>query len=334
MTTVAPPGGTPFASRLTRWKTISKVCAAASLLSAFAYIGLHFYWFWRVADPLFIAIILFNAGLAIGFGFYFERKLNTMLTAFNETDPTERIEPESAIDTIFHHPFAVPAAMLFSGSIAAWVFLLFPWNPHSGIFQAQPLNVLLALFLFCSNIIVGYGLYCVGRFWLLAWHRIQRMELNVLLPTRPDLAMYRDIIRDLVILIATIATLAVISLPLSQIDPGITTVLFSLIALGVVVASYLLPMLPLTRKFHLAKNAELHRVEQRINTLYEGMLKSDDPTTNKAQMEGYTALRDQIKAVKTLPPGGEFSIFTSIAVSFMTFLPSIIDWATKLVTST
>ncbi len=332
MTTVALAEDTVFVSRITRWKKFSKICAALSIFSALAYIGLQGYYFLRVDDPLFIAIIMLNAAIAIGFGFYFERKLYRMLTAFNETDPSERIEPDAAIDSIFHHWFAGWAAVLFSGGLALWVFLLFPWNEHSSIWQAQPLNLALAFFLFCSNLIIGYGLYCIVRFWLLAWVRIERMTLNVLEPTRPDLAMYRDIIGDLVILIAGIATLAVISLPLSQIDLGITTVLFSLAALGTVIGSYLLPMLPMTRKFHQMKNAELHRLERRINRLYKSMMTADDPTSQKAQMEGYVALRDQLKAVKTLPPGGEFSIITSVTVTFMTFLPAIFEWAKWLVT--
>lgn len=322
----------PTASRMTRWRTLSWICGASSLTAGILYIAAQFRLLGHMEDPFFVAIILFNTSIAIGFGFYFERKLTRMLTAFNETDPAEVIPPDQAITNIFDHPYAIPAALLFTAAIAGWVHLLAPWGDHTlddGI--ASRLNAYLTLFLFCANFIIGCGLYCITRFWLLSAQRIKRVELNILVPTRPDLALFREIIRDLVILIAVIATLAVLSLPLSQIKVGVTTVLFSLSALAIVIASYLIPMLPMTKKFQQTKNRELHRVERRINAIYQDMIAKDDPTTQKAQLEAYAALRDQLKAVKTLPPGGEFSIVTSATVTFMTFLPSIIEWTRSLV---
>ncbi len=283
-------------------------------------------------DALFVFIIALNSVIAAIFGYHFEDRLRNLIRNFNaqEDDKAQKMEIGEAFRNIFNHIFAIPFALIFALFISIWVYFLGPWGFTGTSDLTARLNGLLTAFLFSGNVMIGYGLYCIGRFWLLSARRIRKIKLNILNTNRPDIAVYQDIAKRIVILVAVIATLAIASLPLSKMDVGVTAVLFSVCALAIVGATYLVPMLPLTTKFQQARVAEMDRVEKKIDAIYEEMLTADDPTKLRGKMDEYTALREQVRKVKTLPPGGEFSIFTAVGVSLLTFMPSIIEWLWQL----
>lgn len=313
------------------WRGLSYVTALTTIGLGLIYVGLQIFHD-VVSDPLFVFVIALNTVIASLFGYHFEDRLRNLIRNFNaqEQDEAQKMVIGDAFRSIFNHIFAVPFALCFAGFVASWVHFLAPWGWTSMSVHTAQLNWLLTLFLFCGNVMIGYGLYCIGRFWLLSARRIGKIKLNIFNTTRPDIAVYQDITKRVVILVAVIATLAIASLPLSKIEIGVTAILFSVCALAIVAATYLVPMLPLTAKFQETRVTEMDRVEKQIDATYEQMVEAEDPTTFRDKMDEFTALREQIRKVKTLPPGGEFSIFTAIGVSLLTFLPTIIEWLWQL----
>ncbi|WP_342078402.1 hypothetical protein [Yoonia sp. SS1-5] len=328
-----PQGAEPDTGHLGLWRLISWISIGTAILVGLAYVAAQIAFFGRVADPLFVFIIALNTCIGAIFGFQFETRLRALIVAFNaqEEDAARKMEIGRAFRNIFNDIFAIPAAICFACFIAGWVYLLAPWAGTGTPDQARALNWLLTVFLFCGNLMIGYGLYCILRFWLLSARRISKIKLNIFNPTRPDIAIYQDITKRIVILVAVVATLAVISLPLSVITVGVTAFLFSLSALATVMATYLVPMLPLTAKFQETRVTELNRVEKHIDAVYEQMVDADDPGAYRGKMDELVALREQVRKIKTLPPGGEFSIFTAVGVSILTFLPTIFEHLLGLV---
>ncbi len=310
------------------WRLVSIVVFAANLLVGVGYVFAQLRAFGTVEDGLFIFLILLNTAIAGLSGFHFEKRLRNLVTAFNkqDIDEADKMEIGRAFRSIFNTFWAVPYALGHAAFIAVWVYLLAPWS--TGIEtdpQLGELNVLLTLFLFTGNLMIGYGIFCIGRFWLLAARRIRQIRLDILNTTRPDIAIYQDINKRIVILVAFVATLAILSLPDSKISLGETAMLFSIAALATVAATYLVPMLPLTEKFHETRVEALDEIEKKMHATYAATLAADDPKPLRAKLDEYNALREQVRKVKTLPPGGEFSIFTAFGVSLLTFVPTILE---------
>jgi len=313
------------------WKVMAAVSVVSTTLLGLVYLAAQIiYLEGRVDDPLFVVVIILNTIVAAGFGFHFDDRLRGLITAFNtyKKDPADHIAPEQAFRNIFNSPFAPLYAVVHAGFVASWVYLLAPWSPMFTLSVAPrdlPLDLLLTAFLFCGNLMIGYGVFCIVRFWLLAARRIAKVELDIFNPTRPDIALYQDISKRIVILVAFVATLAVISLAGSKFDIGTTTILFSLASLTAVAITYLAPMMPLTAKFQETRFAELDRVERRIEALYQQVVTAEDPSPFRKTLDEFTRMREEVRKVKTLPPGGEFSIFAAFGVSLLTFVPTIVQ---------
>lgn len=330
------------------------VSVVSTSLLGLAYVAAQIFYFgWFVDDPLFVAAIIVNTFVAAAFGFHFDDRLRGLIAAFNDQtqDQAPRIEPDQAFRNIFNHPLAPVYAVGHAASVALWVYLLFPWSPLCPAAPTAepvadlcpsalaaytdpvdlPLDIMLAAFVFCGNLMIGYGVFCIIRFWLLSARRISKVEVNIFNSTRPDLALYQDISRRIVIVVAVVATLAVISLVDSRLNVGTTTILFSLASLTAVAVTYIVPMMPLTTKFQETRFAELDRVESRIEVIYQQMVVAEDPTPLRKTLDEFTALRERVRKVKTLPPGGEFSIFAAFGVSLLTFIPTILQQLFSLI---
>jgi len=327
---MAQTGNQKDERHLRLWRVMSLTTGLGTVCVGLYYVILQIYHdvYNEVAgDPLFVFIIALNTVIASLFGYHFEERLENLIRAFNEqtADKAQKMVVSDAFRNIFNHLFAIPFAIGFAIFVASWVYFLEPWSLAGNAKLVDQLNWLLTIFLFSGNVMIGYGLYCIARFWWLSARRIKMIKLNIFNTTRPDIAIYQDITKRIVILVAVIATLAIASLPLSKIDVSVTAVLFSVCALGIVFATYLVPMLPLTTKFQETRVAELDRIEKKIDATYEQMIDAKIPAEHRAKMDEYTALREQVRKVKTLPPGGEFSIFTAVGVSLLTFLPTIFE---------
>lgn len=297
------------------------------LLGAF-YLFKQYQNFGALKDPIFVGLILANTVTAFRFGVFFKARLIELIGAFNtvECDNPDPIERDDAINRLFEDKLGILFAICFAGAISGSVHFMRPWQ-HM---LAAPADIILtdfmAAFLFVANLMVGFGLFCLGKYWKLSADRIAQVKLTILNPSRPDLVMFQAMTKMVVVLSATLSCIAISALVFSVFQLDTMTVFFSIASFMIVLCAYFVPIIPLSAIFRQAKFDELNRIELMIAAHYEHTL-APTPDAVPHDLDALITYRNEVRSIKTLPPGGEFSVVTAGTVAFIPFLPIMFEFA-------
>lgn len=320
---VAP---TPNIPPLALWHWVGWFSIVSGVLAAGVYLYEQYAVLGALRDPVFVGLILANTLTGFRFGLFFKSRLVDLIDAFNvvEHENADPIVRETALAQIFEDKLGLAFAVLFSAMIAVPVYLMVPWAAFIDGQDAVHLTNLMAAFLFFANLMVGFGLFCLLRYWQLSARRIRKVKLTILNPSRPDLILFQLMTKMIVVLSATLSCIAITSLVFSVFKLDEMTVLFSIASFTVVLAAYLVPIIPLSAIFRQTKFEELHKVETLIARHYDAQVTRQTPMPD-VDLNALMTYRNEIRAIKTLPPGGEFSIVTAGSVAFVTFLPALFE---------
>ncbi len=212
-------------------------------------------------------------------------------------------------------------AVLFAALLPLGVHLMdaSPWDDPA-------VNTPLLAFLFAANLMIGVALSALVTFWRESARCIGGLKLRILHVTRPDLVQFLHVVSFTVIIVGAISSAAILSILFSPFTLSEAVLAFSVFALCVVVLSYAAPLWPLVTRLRALKLEELGKVEARIDALYTAQAKSGAPTEG---LEDLLIFRNEIRAIHTFPPNGQFSFSTAASVTFLSFLPTLIDYFLK-----
>ena len=263
----------------------------------------------------FALIIGANAAFVYMFGSHITPHLVEMLNDF----PDDGRSVQTSLNGILGHPAAVPAAIAYAAAIGIGVWLA---NPTGDPALRAPLS----LFLFAANLTVGMGFLAILRFWTVFLIALPKLDLHILNPSRPPLPACLRVNSKVVMITALVASLSLLALVVSGLPLEGAVGLYSAFTLCFVGATYAVPVLPLSNRLKRLKSDALDRVEAQIaahaDALLAGRSASDLP--DLARLKDTQAM---IKAVQTLPPGGQVSVSAAGIVAFLSFLPTLIDYA-------
>ncbi|MEL7099819.1 MAG: hypothetical protein AAGM84_13390 [Pseudomonadota bacterium] len=241
--------------------------------------------------------------------------LNRLARSFFESHD---VADSGAVHAMLGAPVHLIGGALYACIIPAGVWLM-DVLPHA----EASLNLWLMAFLYAANVHIGFALSGMAAFWQRSKRAIDRLDLRVLHLSRQDLVALLDLISATVIVTGVVASLAIVSILFSYFDLGAAVILFSLFAFVVVASSYLVPLSPLVLKLRRLKLEALGDVEARIDAAFDAQL-----TTGTAPdgLDGLIQVRDELRAVQTFPPNGQFSVSTALLATFLSFLPTLLDY--------
>ena len=179
---------------------------------------------------------------------------------------------------------------------------------------------------------VGYALWAVGRYWKLVWQELRSIPFRVLNLSAPPLPPLMRFNSRIVTLTAWVSTSAVVGLALSGYTADQPVILFSLFAFGLVVATYVVPVVPISNRLSRLKSEELNRIEGQIAAHVRalGDPKSGHTPLDEATLGRLTAAQKMIREVRTLPPGGQVSVSAAAIATALPFLPSAVEYFPRL----
>jgi hypothetical protein len=218
----------------------------------------------------------------------------------------------------------------FASFIALVVWNVDPW---SGQELTRNLRAWLCVFLFFNNLVIGAALFAILTFWHVLLRDLDHIEISILNLSSPALCALLKVNSRLVMGAAVVSSLAVCSIPLSSATMNPVTKVFSGFTFAFVVATYAVPILPLSNVLSARKAAALDRIEKLIEAHVR--IRSGQPprhdlpidTDSLPPLSDLIEARDIVAQVRTLPPGGQFSVSAAAIVAFLSFLPTLIDYA-------
>ncbi|MFK7869095.1 MAG: hypothetical protein AB8B58_07635 [Roseobacter sp.] len=302
---------------------------AASLLAAvaaFAYAVIEHELAGQITDAPLIVLITLNTLIIYRLGCSISKDLGRLFFYM----PKAGQDPQGTVDDLLGSPRILLGAILFASFAATAVWNVDPWQSAE---QPEQMRLWLCVFLFCNNLIVGAVLVAIVRFWHVLLRELEEIEISILNLASPFLCALLKVNSRLVMGTALVASLAVCSIPLSDYTMNPVTKVFSGFSLLLVIATYAVPILPLSNLLATRKAEALHRLEKQIDAHVRHRSKLPPKPGMPAAVKDLTPLKDLIEArdlvshVRTLPPGGQFSVSAAAIITFLSFLPTLIDLA-------
>lgn len=220
---------------------------------------------------------------------------------------------------IFDNGWVVLFGIALSAAIAAFVWQQEPWPNHARLAQA-----LLAL-LFTSNIVIGMAIASLAVYVHLLYHAFAKIKVDVLHLSRTDISNFMLITSMITFTTGLIVFLAVMGILFSSLKLDTSILAFSVLSVILVVATYVIPVAPLTRQAYAGKQRELSRIDAGIRAEFD-KLSAKDAKQDTSTLEALITQREHVTAIKVVPPSSEFSISTAALVTILSFLPALIDY--------
>lgn len=305
------------------WVRLGGWAVLASGLVALIYASIEVLQTGRLYDAALIILVTVNTLFIYRFGIYIAPRLGELFADF----PQAGQAPQDTVNHILGDPGTLLQAVVYAGFIAFSIWQIDPWRDH------DDLRLFLCLFLFINNLIVGAVIVSIARFWQVVLRELDTLDLRVLNLNRAPLTNLLRINSQIVMATALVASSAIFAVVFSDyaIDPVI--IVFSAAALMMVVATYAVPVLPLSNILAAKKAAELDRLERLIDAHVRslgGQTPRDDldvPADKLPDLQALVDARSLLLKVRTLPPGGQISVSAAAIVTFLSFMPSLIDYA-------
>lgn len=279
-----------------------------------------------IADAPLIVLITLNTLIIYRLGCSISKDLGRLFFYM----PKAGQDPQSTVNDLLGSPRILLGGVLFASFVAIVVWNVDPWQSAE---QPEQLRLWLCVFLFCNNLIVGAVLVAIVRFWHVLLRELEEVEISILNLASPFLCALLKVNSRLVMGTALVASLAVCSIPMSDYTMNPVTKVFSGFSLLLVIATYAVPILPLSNVLAARKAEALHRLEKQIDAHVRHRSRQRPKPGMPASVDDLTPLdelieaRDLVTQVRTLPPGGQFSVSAAAVVTFLSFLPTLIDYA-------
>ncbi|SFR08914.1 hypothetical protein [Poseidonocella sedimentorum] len=290
------------------WTRTGGLSIAASAVLAVIYLNQPFDD--DIERLIFVGCLLANAAVAFLTGLYLQPRVRELFDLL-ETDTTGT----EARARIFGDWRGVAFGLLFGLTIA------FVGTRFSTDGPALPWAFAL---LTAVNVIIGFALYAIVRYWILIHRAMAAKPFRILALSRPDLTVFMLINGMITFGAAGISCLAVLSLRFSPLELGTIAPVFSVFSVLIVVASYCVPLFQLGNRLHMEKRREMMRIETMVVALTDTLDGRND-AEKQAELKALLAFRDAIAAVKTFPPNGEFSFSATVTAVVVSFIPVLLE---------
>lgn len=297
----------------------------ASGLLAVVYAAVELAHIGTLKDAALIALITANTLFVYRFGIHIAPQLGALFAEFPEAGR----RPQATVDQLLGNPRAILPAIAYSAFIALSVWQIDPWQGD------HRLTLWLCLFLFINNLIVGTVIIAIARFWQVVLGEMATLDLRVLNLNRAPAINLLRVNSQIVMATAFVTCLSILAVVLSDYAINPIILVFSISALAMVVATYVIPILPLSNMLAIRKSQELDRIERlidaRIRSL-SGQKPRDEMGIDPETLPSLSDLihaRDVLLKVRTLPPGGKISVSAAAIVTFLSFMPTLIDYAMR-----
>lgn len=276
-----------------------------------------------LADAPLIVLVTLNGLIVYRLGASIAKDLGLLFFYMPEAGK----DPQRSVDLLLGNRALAFVGLCFGGFMAIAVWNIDPWTSAE---QPVVMRAWLCIFLFANNLLIGAVLLAIVHFWHILLGELERIDFSVLNLSSPVLCALLKVNSRLVMGTAVVCSLAVCSVPLSSYTMNPVTKFFSGFALLVVIATYAVPIVPLSNVLSARKAEALDRLERLIEAHVRqrsGLGPRPGTPESLPPLGDLIEVRDIVDKVRTLPPGGQFSVSAAAIVAFLSFLPTLIDYA-------
>lgn len=306
------------------WRGTGLVFVTFSIISGLTYILMQWNLVQDVEDPFFVGILMANTYAIYKFTAFLKKHL---ILASKSYESNIEYETGGHFDTskFLNDVFNPLRAFLFGFSFGLCFFLysyfISAWE------QEKLLDVYLGVFMLCSNVVTGMGLYSLFVYFKYSIRIGECVDIDLWDRSNAAVMALVDTNRYVVMATAFVACIGTISIIFSKFKVDYSTIFFSAGSICIIFLAYVVPLIPITTKLREKKKKNLADIGEMIQSEYNDiMCNKNRAEIHLNQLEVLKQLHDMVKSVRAFPPIGEQSINTAISVTLLTLLPPLIDF--------
>ncbi|MDA7424059.1 hypothetical protein [Thalassococcus lentus] len=231
------------------------------------------------------------------------------------------------LDRIFNQRGNLVIAAILTLLIAGSVWSIAPWSAEA---YAKPgLDGPLVILLLLVNVPIGLAVGALVHYWWEAYRAWTGEDLRIFPLPRKKLVRYTMINTTTTVTAAVIACSTFLGLRVSVLQPDLAIIVFSVVSLMLVGATYVVPLFSLSTRLHLSKHDLLGEIEEELAHCFQAQHADDLQGKGdqvQSRVDGLLAYRETVRNMSTFPPNGEYSFTTAAGVVILALLPAFIDY--------
>ncbi len=303
--------------------------AMLSLTVGLVYVSAQWFQTGTIADSIFVSILLgatflLLVGLHGVRGYLVRRGLDFYLFVFSTTDPAQAYERHHQLLCSVIHP----RRMILSGSVYGLMVGTAPWLLQTWP-ESPTLLILLSLFLFFVNFATGMAFYALLMFFRHAVEMGRMLHIDLWQISNPSTSFLLGSSRRITLLASLYISMCLSSILFSVLPVGGLVVIYSIFAGIILLASLIIPPLPVAQKLRDAKAQVLYDLDQQLNQVFYGTLeklkKGDRQSVDMAEFEALLQLREKIAGLNILPFKSK-SITAGASIIFFSLIPVLLQF--------
>lgn len=208
------------------------------------------------------------------------------------------------------------------GTIVGSAPFLFSLWPSSTV-----LKIALALFLFIVNFATGVAFYGLIDFFVHAVRMGSMIEVDIWKVNKPSTEFLLGATRRISILGGVYAGISNTSIVFSILPVNYLTISYFIFSGTTILASVVIPSIPITRKLRLAKVEAINEIENQLHETLRGELdkaKDPDAKISTDRFESLLTMKERVEDVHSWPFRIK-SIFAGLSVIFFSSVPLIVE---------
>lgn len=213
------------------------------------------------------------------------------------------------------------AGLVYGIAIGTAPFILEVWNSD------LVLKIVLSFFMFSVNFVTGIAFYGLITFFSHSIKMGSMVNVNLWQLNNPSTDFFLGATRHIAVLASIYVSLCLTSILFSLLPVGGFIIAYSIFAASMIIASLIIPLLPVVRKLKDAKNTALFEIDKQLHLSFYKYLDETKSTKSDVDFEKVKTLlelREKVEGINIWPFHMKF-IMAGISVFFFSSVPIILQ---------
>ena len=303
----------------------SNIMNAATFVSGVFYVILQYSRTKAIADAIFVSILIAATmilliGIRKVHEFLVTRGLEFYTFVLSTENPSEVYSRHLRLcRSVTNFPRMTAIGIAYGMALASAPFLLNVWRAN------VPIRFAMAIFMFTVNFVTGVAFYGLLTFFWQAIKMGSEARVNLWQAKNPSTDFLIGATRRIAVIASIYVSMCISSIIFSIFPLGGLVISYSAFACFIIIASLVVPPLPVARKIRAEKRTALVQLDQELQRAFFAVLKepSEESADHLERFQALLQLRESIEAIPTWPFKVK-SLTTGASVIFFSSVPVVL----------
>jgi hypothetical protein len=324
-TAIAMPKG------YTSWK-VRLGLLSVTLVTGVSYLVVEYDRSNSIEDAIFVSMLMCSTAILLyGLGYLRDYLVGKGIRFYNfvlATDNPEKAyqEHNKLCRSVLNTRWMTLAGIAYGLAVGSAPYVLNLWG------DAHALKLSLAGFLFAVNFVTGVAFYGLIAFFGHAVKMGEMIDVDIWRVNKPSTEFILGATRRISVVASVYASISNTSILFSVLPINYLVIAYFVFSGATILASVVVPSIPIARKLHRAKMDALHKIEEQLYDTFKDSLeraKEPEGKVDTSQFESLLTMKERIESFHVWPFRIK-SILAALSVIFFSAIPLVVQSVLKV----